>query len=50
MVNPTIILIFLLSEDLSEAVKGLSEAGFTKLKGLDFQKDNSQEPPGGSSE
>ena len=46
-INPTIILIYLLSEDLPEAVKGLSEAGFTKLKGLDFQRDIFQESPGG---
>jgi hypothetical protein len=45
--NPTIVLIFLLSEDLPEAVKGLSEAGFTTLKGLDFQRDIFQESPGG---
>jgi hypothetical protein len=38
-INPTIILIFLISEDLSEAVKRLSEAGFTKLKGLNSQMD-----------
>lgn len=37
--NPAIILIFLPSEDLSEAVKALSEAGFTRLKGLDSQRD-----------
>jgi hypothetical protein len=37
--NPTIILIFLSSEDLSEAVKALSEAGFTRLKGLDSPRD-----------
>jgi len=35
--NPTLILIFLSSEDLQEAVKGLCEAGFTKLKGLNSQ-------------
>jgi hypothetical protein len=46
-VNPTIVLIFLLSEDLAEAVKGLSEAGFTRLKGLDFQRDIFQESSGG---
>ena len=37
--NPTLILIFLSSEDLQEAVKGLIEAGFTKLKGLNSQMD-----------
>ncbi len=37
--NPTLILIFLSPQDLQEAVKGLSEAGFTKLKGLNSQMD-----------
>jgi hypothetical protein len=43
-INPTVILIFLLSENLPEAVKGLSEAGFTKLKGLDHQRDITPKP------
>ncbi len=38
-VNPTLILIFLSSQDLQEAVKGLSEAGFMKFKGLNSQMD-----------
>ena len=37
--DPTLILILLSSQDLQEAVKGLSEAGFTKMKGLNSQMD-----------
>ena len=38
-VDPAIILIFLSPQDLTEAVMRLSEAGITKLKGLNQQKD-----------
>jgi len=36
--DPTIILILLSPQDLTAAVMGLSEAGITKLKGLNHQK------------
>jgi hypothetical protein len=45
--DPAIILILLSSENLSEAVKLLSEAGYTRLKGLDSQRDISPQISGG---